>query len=306
MESVAQPRPGGLTPPAVFASSRPPQDMRSRWRWFLLAIGLVTAFSFAMMLSGAASGDASLPLPDQRVRFAQARLTTRQSSSARAVAPLSTRPQTTKAAAVDRKRQLAPGNLPPGIQELREKAAGFNRVDQNLPPGIKELREKATRFNRVDHVQNAALFPQTFQRLASDDVVVIVVMVHQRLDFLRTLLASLRAVRGIESAVLVISFDVYDDALLELMASIDFCLFIKLFFAEALQLHPNSFPGPSPNDCARDLTLAEARRQGCSNAETPDMYKHYRWVGWLDWTPAPVLCLWLAVQAIYRAVVYWQ
>jgi len=141
---------------------------------------------------------------------------------------------------------------------------------------LNALRAKAAKINMVEIIQNQDHFPATLARLAGHDVVVIVVMAHTRLRHLRKLLTSLRAVRGIESALLVISFDVFSEPLQQLLDGIDFCLFIRLFFPHALQLHPDSFPGQSPSDCDRDLTKAQALAKGCANANTPDTYNHYR------------------------------
>ena len=84
--------------------------------------------------------------------------------------------------------------------------------------------------------------------------VVVVVQVHTRLDYLRQLIGSLRAARGIESALLVFSHDVFDEAVNAEVRRIDFCRFTQVFYPFSLQLHPHSFPGQSNQDCARDVT----------------------------------------------------
>ena len=63
-----------------------------------------------------------------------------------------------------------------------------------------------------------------FDLRSSDNTVVIVVQVHQRIEYLRYLIDSLRKARFIEQALLVFSHDYFDDDINELVASIDFCL----------------------------------------------------------------------------------
>ncbi|XP_043232122.1 alpha-1,6-mannosyl-glycoprotein 2-beta-N-acetylglucosaminyltransferase-like [Amphibalanus amphitrite] len=106
--------------------------------------------------------------------------------------------------------------------------------------------------------------------------VVIVIQVHTRLDYLRQLIGSLRAARGIETVLLVFSHDVFDEAVNAEVRRVDFCRFIQVFYPFSLQLHPHTFPGQSAQDCARDMTRDRAVKAGCVNALYPDKYGHYR------------------------------
>ena len=61
-----------------------------------------------------------------------------------------------------------------------------------------------------------------------------------------------------------------------MIAAVDFCAVVQIFFPGAAQLHPAEFPGPSPGDCPRDFSRKRARAAKCTNAEHPDSYGHYR------------------------------
>ncbi|KAL5015879.1 hypothetical protein ScPMuIL_005468 [Solemya velum] len=106
--------------------------------------------------------------------------------------------------------------------------------------------------------------------------VVIVVQVHDRLEYLKILFDSLKAVRKIEESLLIISHDVFSKELNELVMSIDFCPVMQVFYPVSAQLHPGEFPGENPNDCPRDIKKDEALKIKCLNAEHPDKYGHYR------------------------------
>lgn len=108
------------------------------------------------------------------------------------------------------------------------------------------------------------------------DSVVIVVQAHDRAEYLKMLLDSLRTVRNIHQALLIISHDVYSKELNNLVLSVDFCPVIQIFFPHSLQLHPQEFPGEHPNDCPRNVNKAEAMKLDCNNAASPDRYGHYR------------------------------
>lgn len=51
---------------------------------------------------------------------------------------------------------------------------------------------------------------------------------------------------------------------------------MHIFYPYSRFFFPDVFPGTDPNDCDRDLKLAEAKAQGCNNALFPDHYGHYR------------------------------
>lgn len=115
-----------------------------------------------------------------------------------------------------------------------------------------------------------------FKASRKKDDLVIVVQVHNRPDYLKLLLESLRKARGIENVLLIFSHDVWSPDINQVVASIDFCQVLQIFFPFSIQLYPQEFPGSDPNDCPRDIPKNEALKLGCINAEYPDSFGHYR------------------------------
>ncbi len=76
--------------------------------------------------------------------------------------------------------------------------------------------------------------------------------VHNRLEYLKQLISSLSASRGIERTLLVFSHDFWDESVNELVASVDFAMTLQIFYPYSIQTHPDAFPGESPEDCPRD------------------------------------------------------
>jgi len=62
-----------------------------------------------------------------------------------------------------------------------------------------------------------------FDLVSSDSAVVIVVQVHNRTEYLRHLVSSLRKAVDIDRALLVFSHDFYSDELNDIVAAINFC-----------------------------------------------------------------------------------
>lgn len=106
--------------------------------------------------------------------------------------------------------------------------------------GVEALRARAAAINAGQHVFNIHLAPDLFR---DPQLVVIVAMCHNRASYFLQQLSSLRRVPGIERALLVISQDVFDDDYEAALQTIDFMPYMRLFFPDALQLHPTSFPG---------------------------------------------------------------
>jgi len=103
---------------------------------------------------------------------------------------------------------------------------------------------------------------------------------------LRPLLASLRKMKHIERALLIISQDFHTEELDTLIDSVDFCMMMRIFLPGSIQLHPKEWPGTDPNDCPVKnadgswFSRQAADRLGCQNAAHPDMYGHYREAGY--------------------------
>ncbi|KAH3789456.1 hypothetical protein DPMN_167637 [Dreissena polymorpha] len=142
----------------------------------------------------------------------------------------------------------------------------------NNSQNLTEIYEEILRINSEQKIRNLYRYGLKLDQ----ESVVMVIQVHDRLEYLRILIESLREVRGIEKTLLIISHDVYSDGLNQLVKEVDFCPVLQIFFPHSLQLHPDSFPGEDPNDCPRDIKKGEAVKKKCKNAAFPDKYGHYR------------------------------
>ncbi|KAM8826868.1 alpha-1,6-mannosyl-glycoprotein 2-beta-N-acetylglucosaminyltransferase [Synchiropus picturatus] len=162
------------------------------------------------------------------------------------------------------------------------------------PPPLVQLNETRTEKLKVSKpdVDNATLvyrgivfqlnFDQTirneekFKTARQKDDLVVVVQVHNRPDYLKLLVDSLRKSRGVESILLIFSHDYWSPDINKVVASVDFCQVLQIFFPFSIQLYPQEFPGHDPKDCPRDIPKKEALKIGCINADYPDSFGHYR------------------------------
>ncbi|XP_023016599.2 alpha-1,6-mannosyl-glycoprotein 2-beta-N-acetylglucosaminyltransferase [Leptinotarsa decemlineata] len=146
----------------------------------------------------------------------------------------------------------------------------YEEILSNMP-NISTIKRKIAQYNQEQVVHNE----HKFQPLRNDSVV-IVVQVHDRIAYLRHLVASLARAFGISEALLVFSHDFYDEEINSLVKTIDFCKVTQMFYPYSTQTHPREFPGDDPRDCPRDMTKEEAVMKKCNNALYPDVYGHYR------------------------------
>ncbi|CAM4686084.1 unnamed protein product [Leuciscus chuanchicus] len=117
---------------------------------------------------------------------------------------------------------------------------------------------------------------EKFHNVRQKDDLVVVVQVHNRPEYLRLLVDSLRKAKGIEKVLLIFSHDFWSPEINQIVASVDFCLVLQIFFPFSIQLYPQEFPGNDPRDCPRDISKKDALTLGCINAEYPDSFGHYR------------------------------
>lgn len=117
---------------------------------------------------------------------------------------------------------------------------------------------------------------EKFRSVRQKDDLVVVIQVHNRPEYLRLLVESLRKSQGIENVLLIFSHDFWSSEINQIVASIDFCLVLQIFFPFSIQLYPHEFPGHDPRDCPRDISKQDALKVGCINAEYPDSFGHYR------------------------------
>ncbi|XP_018322845.1 alpha-1,6-mannosyl-glycoprotein 2-beta-N-acetylglucosaminyltransferase-like [Agrilus planipennis] len=106
--------------------------------------------------------------------------------------------------------------------------------------------------------------------------IVIIIQVHDRVQYLNNLIDSLSKVLSISTALLVLSHDVVQEDINNIVRNITFCKVIQIFFPYSIQNYPDKFPGNDPNDCPRDMLKIEAMKRNCNGARFPDKYNHYR------------------------------
>lgn len=84
---------------------------------------------------------------------------------------------------------------------------------------LEEVREFVRKLNSEEKIKNLDKFPHHL----TEKSMVIIVQVHNRPDYFAHLLRSLSKARGIESALLVISHDFYNEYINSLVDAINFC-----------------------------------------------------------------------------------
>lgn len=142
----------------------------------------------------------------------------------------------------------------------------------------------AVNANNLSEVKMHMAEVNSAQRVVNEDrfgpvkggTVVFVVQVHERVQYLQSLVESLSRVRGIEQAMIIFSHDVYDVKIEEIVHGITFCKVMQIFYPFSIQIFPKSFPGQDENDCPWDAKKDRAITLKCNNAEHPDLYGHYR------------------------------
>lgn len=89
----------------------------------------------------------------------------------------------------------------------------------SVSPEIEKLRKMVKILNDREYVRNTEKFGTDF----SQSSIVIIVQVHDRVDYFSHLLKSLSRAKGIEHALLIISNDYYSEEINQQVESIDFC-----------------------------------------------------------------------------------
>ncbi|KAH7732322.1 UDP-GlcNAc:a-6-D-mannoside b1,2-N-acetylglucosaminyltransferase II [Aphelenchoides avenae] len=148
----------------------------------------------------------------------------------------------------------------------------FNNVFTS-PLGLDQIVDSINFLNAHHEVLNADVFGPVNNASVS---VVIVVQVHDRIEYLRYLISTLRNSTGIESALLVFSHDLRSEPINALIRSITFCRVIQIFYPYNIQIFSNVFPGQDPHDCPERISKDEAHAMNCTNWAHPDKYGHYR------------------------------
>jgi len=136
---------------------------------------------------------------------------------------------------------------------------------------IARILDKIKSINEEQSIRNEDIFGPV-----NNATVIIAIQVHNRLQYLRQLVISLSQASGIDKTLIIFSHDYWDDAINDLVNSVDFAKTMQIFYPFSIQTHPNEFPGESPHDCPRNAKKDQAQRLKCLNADWPDLYGHYR------------------------------
>lgn len=102
---------------------------------------------------------------------------------------------------------------------LSPQAETIKRLNRTVVQGIAKLREFVRSANAAEFIRNKEKFGSKF----SQNSVVIIVQIHDRVDYFSRLLKSLSRAKGIEDALLIISSDFYTEEVNKHVDSIDFC-----------------------------------------------------------------------------------
>jgi len=161
------------------------------------------------------------------------------------------------------------GNRIHGLPHITQPGEDMQLSKSN--PSEENILTKIQNANTEQVISNGDLFGSL-----TNDSTVIVIQVHDRLEYLRQLIKSLSLAAGIDQALLIFSHDVWEEELNILVRSIDFCQTLQIFYPFSLQTHKHSFPGESESDCPRDADKKKAQSLSCTNAAWPDLHGHYR------------------------------
>ncbi|MEE6492369.1 hypothetical protein FKM82_016560 [Ascaphus truei] len=168
-------------------------------------------------------------------------------------------------------KSMGKGHVSPGIRKLSNESVAEKVQKPEVDNMTLVYRSVVFQLNFDQTIKNL----ETVANRPPDDVVV-VVQVHNRPEYLRFLMDSLRNAKGIENVLLIFSHDYWSPEINQIIAGVDFCQVLQIFFPFSIQLYPNEFPGNDPKDCPRDIEKKDAVKLGCINAEYPDSFGHYR------------------------------
>ena len=123
-------------------------------------------------------------------------------------------------------------NIPQESLRVTTKRPTLNfSLNKSVEPEILKLRHFVRTLNEAQFIRNGDKFGTTL----SPGSIVIIIQVHDRIDYFSHLLNSLRRSRGIGDALLIVSHDYYSVEMNKLVESIDFCRVSAFFYCE---VHP--------------------------------------------------------------------
>ncbi|KAI3388730.1 hypothetical protein SNEBB_007359 [Seison nebaliae] len=131
-------------------------------------------------------------------------------------------------------------------------------------------------FNEKQFIFNYHLLEKFWKFSNNSDQLIIVIQVHNRVDYLKELLKSLEKCKSIESSLIILSHDYITSNITNLINSINltWAPIMQIFYPYSSQIFSNAFPGTDPKDCPR--TVNKNDKPNCLNIEWPDTYSHYR------------------------------
>ena len=112
---------------------------------------------------------------------------------------------------------------------------------------IARILDKIKLVNKEQNIRNEDIFGAV-----TNATVIVAIQCHNRLQYLRQLVISLSQAAGIDKTLIVFSHDYWDDAINDLVNSVDFAKTMQIFYPFSIQTHPNEFPGESSHDCPRN------------------------------------------------------
>lgn len=99
--------------------------------------------------------------------------------------------------------------------------------------------------NERQFIQNGDIFGPI-----TDDTIILLIQVDNRLSHLKILIESLKVVKDIDKSLLIFSHSFFSNEIYSFVKRIKFCPVMQIFFPYTLQVHPHDFPGRSKNDCS--------------------------------------------------------
>ena len=179
---------------------------------------------------------------------------------------------------------IIPGNISVHLQysngtgDLKnnsQEPTATGRRRQAFIPNFKDIdtfRRDVEFLNRQGYIHNKDKFSV---KLTADSIVILV-QVHSRAELLEMQIDSFREMRYINETLVIFSHDFFSQDVFDVIAKIDFCPYMQIFYPYPIQVYSKQFPGEDPNDCPRNITEQDALKLKCINAKYPDFYGHYR------------------------------
>nr|XP_019947035.1 PREDICTED: alpha-1,6-mannosyl-glycoprotein 2-beta-N-acetylglucosaminyltransferase-like [Paralichthys olivaceus]XP_019947036.1 PREDICTED: alpha-1,6-mannosyl-glycoprotein 2-beta-N-acetylglucosaminyltransferase-like [Paralichthys olivaceus] len=134
---------------------------------------------------------------------------------------------------------------------------------------LPDLSQSVYNANYKQYIQNS-------DKLVGEPRLVLVVQVHNRPEYLKLFIKSLKEIKETYGFLVIFSHDYFTEEINTIVQGITFCRVLQIYFPFSTQLYPNEFPGQDPKDCPRDMSKDDAVKTGCLNAKHPDSYGHYR------------------------------